>query len=117
MKIEELKEHLNKIILLREEIKGFEKTTGHMKYSLSYYVNHAYEQFKFVDHGERDRFFSPQYSVMNALQMLMDVDEKIINSAFSKHKAKLLSVLNNYIKEMQLGFLQHDLELKSSYMK
>ena len=115
MNIDELKNNLRKVISLRDEINNFKKGSRHTAYKLSDYINLTYEQIIAVDYGDRDRFYLPYSNATFQLQNLMQTDEKVINTKFSVHKIKLLSILNRYINNLQHGFLEHDLELNSTH--
>ena len=110
MNISELKQNLQQIIYLRDEIVESKKETR-FGYSLKEYL----EQFRYkliiVDHGERDKFWCPRHVATQKLDSLSDLSLDEFNSAYSKNKTKLLSIINRYIKEMKLGFIQHDLEI------
>lgn len=110
MNISELKQNLQQIIYLRDEIVESKKETR-FGYSLKEYL----EQFRYkliiVAHGERDKFWCPRHVATQKLDSLSDLSLDEFNSAYSKNKTKLLSIINRYIKEMKFGFIQHDLEI------
>ena len=56
MDIQELRENVQKVISLREEVKDLKKDNRRL-YSLKEYVGLFRDRLIFVDHGERDRFF------------------------------------------------------------
>jgi len=114
MDIAELKTTVQEIIALRNEIESFSKSEISFAKSLSDYINIVHNKLMWVDHGIKDRFYSPRFFISKSLSELMDIENKKINSAFSKHKSKLLSILNRYIKEMQKGFIDYEEEMLKS---
>jgi len=112
MNINELKKNLEKVISLRDEIKDLKKGKQRT-YSLREYVELFRDRLIYVDHGERDRFWWPMQVALTNIDEFTDIREEKFNSQFSANKTKLLSIINRYIKDLQHGFQQHDLESKS----
>lgn len=110
MNISELKQNLQQIIYLRDEIAESKKETR-FGYSLKEYLELFRDKLIFVDHGERDKFWCPKHEATQKLDSLSDISLNEFSSAYSKNKTKLLSIINRYIKDMKLGFIQHDLEI------
>lgn len=117
MNTDEIKNNLIKVISLRDEIKDFKKGSRQTAYKLSDYVDLCYDRIIAVDYGDRDRLYVPYSNASMKLQDFMQTDDKIINSQFSAHKTKLLSILNRYIKDLQLGLQEHDSELNSIHSR
>lgn len=113
MYVNELKENLRKVISLRDEIQDLKKGNKRT-YSLREYVELFRDRLIQVDHGERDRFWWPMHVALTKIDEFTDITEEKFNSQFSANKTKLLSTMNRYIKDLQLGFQQHDLESKSA---
>ncbi len=113
MDIQELRENVQKVISLREEVKNLKKSIRRT-YSLREYVDLFRDRLIFVDHGERDRFFWPMHIASTKLDELSDMRNDEFNSRFSTTKTKLLSIMNRYIKDLQRGFVEHDLEVNST---
>lgn len=112
MNIQELKENLQKVILLREEVSCLQK--HHRRtYSLREYTEQFRERLIFVDHGERDRFSWPVYIASKKLDELYENRDEF-EVRFSASKAKLLSAMGQYIKDIQRGIKEHEAEQKSS---
>ena len=111
MNINDLREHLNKTISLKEELKELKKTD---LYKLSDYLEMFHKSLVYTDFGERDKFWLPYYYASNSLKELHEFREEELNSKFSANKTKLLSIVNRHIKDLKHGFQQHDLELKST---
>lgn len=111
MDIADLKENLRQVISLRDNLVELKK--GHIRtYSLSEYLDLIQNRLIGTDHGERDKFYWPMHVANTKLDMLRGMDIDKFNSAFSTNKTKLLSIVNQYIKDLQLGFEQNDLEAK-----
>jgi hypothetical protein len=108
----DLKENLRQVISLRDEIVQLRKE-DRRTYSLREYVDLFQDRLRWTDHGESDRFWRPMHVAITKLDEISNIDVKKFNSAFTTHKAKLLSIVNRYIKDLQLGFEQQDLELMS----
>lgn len=116
MNINELKETLQAIISLRDEIEKLTKnTTVRHTYTLKDYVDLCHNKITWVDYGDRDKFYVPYHTASMRLSELRDIDDEKFNSAFKTHKTKLLSILNRYIKDLQHGFELHDLELRQAH--
>ncbi len=108
-----IKENLEKVISLRDEIKDLKKGKQRT-YSLREYVELFRDRLIYVDHGERDRFWWPMHVALTKIDEFIDIRrEEKFNSQFSANKTKLLSIINRYIKNLQYEFQQHDLASKS----
>lgn len=112
MEIADLKENLRHVISLRDEIVQLRKE-DRRTYSLREYVDLFQDRLSWTDYGDRDKFWVPKYNANAGLEKLRDIDSEKFNSAFATHKTKLLSIVNRYIKELQLGFEQYDLKENS----
>lgn len=110
-KITELKKTVLNTVELRNKLMEMTLPRKPYHHSFDYYITLAHNMIKEPDYGERDRFYLPYYSTSTDLSELMDIDEKKFVSAFKTIKAKVIAILNRYIKEMELGFVEHDLEL------
>jgi hypothetical protein len=106
MYIEDLKENLKLVNELRDELKVLKKE-ARRGYTLHEYIDLIQERL-WNDHGERDRFAEPKRLANFKLDELRDINKEQFNSAFSKNKTKLLSILNRYIKDLQIGFQESD---------
>ena len=115
MYVNDLKANIKQIISLRDEIKELKKN-NQRTYSLLEYVELFRNKLIHADHGERDRFWWPMHVALTKLDELSDIRPEKFNSQFSANKTKILSIANHYIKDLQRGFLQHDLELKSTHL-
>jgi len=111
MDITDLKENLKQVVSLRDNLIKLEK--GDMRtYSLNEYLDLFQNRLNGTDHGERDKFYWPMHVANTKLDILREMDIEKFNSAFSTNKSKMLSIVNQYIKDLQLGFEQNDLEAK-----
>lgn len=110
MDVNALRANLSRVIALRDEIEALQKPAGHFGYSLSDYVTQAYDRVINGYPGERDRFYVPHSVAVMKLQDMLDIEHDKLNSAFATNRTKLLSILNRYIKGLQRGFQEHDLE-------
>jgi hypothetical protein len=110
MNVNALKANLSRVIALRDEIEAFQKPSEPFSYSLSDYVSEAYDRVINGYPGERDRFFVPHSVAVMKLQDMLDIEHDKLNSAFATNRTKLISILNRYIKGLQRGFQEHDLE-------
>lgn len=108
--LQALRDHLRRVIELRDEIKELTKPTGHGGYQLSDYVDRARQRLIDAYHGERDRFYYPYAVALNRLDQLQEVETAKLNGLFSTHKIRLLAALNRYVKSLQAGFHQSDSE-------
>ena len=113
MDIQELRENVQKVISLREEVKDLKKDNRRL-YSLKEYVGLFRDRLIFVDHGERDRFFWPMHIAFTKLDELSYMTNDEFYSRFATTKTKLLSIMNRYIKDLQRGFVEYDLEVNSN---
>lgn len=109
MNIEELRENLKQIRLLRNEIAELKKERR-FGYSLSEYLNLLRNKISFIDHGEDDKFWNPMHIATSEMSRLIDIRENEFNSAFSKNKRKFLSIIDRYIKDLQHGIDFHNQE-------
>lgn len=91
------------------EVKDLKKSMGNSQ-SLKGYIELLYDRLIVVDHGERDRFYVPKHITSLKLNELFNMTNDQFNSRFSTTKTKVLSIMNRYIKDMQRGFEEHDLE-------
>lgn len=113
MKIQELKESVQKVITIRDQVRELKKTDRY-SYTLGEYLVQFRERLNFVDHGERDRFSSPAHFANVKLSELTSKAPDELELRFSASKAKLLSIMSEYIKDMNRGFVEHELEQKSN---
>jgi hypothetical protein len=109
--IEAIRRNLRAAIELRDEIKDLKPI---QRRRLSDYVSQAYDRVTAVYHGERDRFYVPHAHATMKLGDLQSLDANALSTQFSTHKTKLVSSLNQYIKGLQRGLQEHDLEEKST---
>lgn len=112
MDITDLKENLRQVISLRDEIVQLRKE-DRRTYSLREYVDLFQDRLSWTDHGEMDKFWRPMHVANTKLDEMRGIDVEKFNSAFATHKTKLLSIVNRYIKDLQLGFERYDLEAMS----
>lgn len=108
MNIQELKDNLQIVTSLREEVSRLQKQNRRF-YTLREYTEQFRERLIFVDHGERDRFSEPSRIANLKLDELY-VNRDEFEVRFSASKAKLLSIMSKYIKDMNRGFVEHELE-------
>lgn len=113
MDIQELKENVISVISLKEEVKDLKKD-NRRSYTLREYVGLFRDRLIFVDHGERDRFFWPMHIASTGLDELSNLTNDQFDTRFSTTKTKLLSIMNRYIKDLQRGIMEHDLEVNST---
>jgi hypothetical protein len=106
MDINELKEHLKKVLELRDELKDLPRN-GRC-YTLWEYIGLFREKLINVDHGEADLFAEPARMAGNRLDILADIGEEKFNAAFATNKAKLLAILQSYLKGLQSGLRKLD---------
>ena len=111
--LQALREHLRRVIELRAEIQELAAPVPRGGYQLSDYVDSVRQQLIGAYHGERDRFYYPYSVALNQLDQLQEIGPAKLNLFFSKHKTKLLVVLNRYVKSLQTGFRQSDSETRS----
>lgn len=110
--INELKNHLRRTITLKHELSELKRTD---RYKLSDYLDRFHQSLIHTDFGERDKFCLPYHYASNDLQNLFDLRPDKLNSQFSANKTKLLSIVNRHIKGLQDGFVEYDLELRSTH--
>jgi len=109
--VQALRNNLQSVMELRDKIKAL--TSVSCSYRLSDYVSQTRERITGTNHGQRDRFYTPQTDAQMQLQALLDEGNPKLNAQFSKHKTTLLSILNKYLKGMQRGFREHKAEIES----
>lgn len=107
MNTEALKENLKRVIELRDELKDLSKSSRR-GYALYEYIGLIRDRLIFVDHGEADLFAEPARIAGNRLAILADIGEDKFNTAFATNKAKLLAILQSYLKGLQSGLQQRD---------
>lgn len=111
MDIADLKDNLRQVVSLKDNL--FKLKKGDMRtYSLSEYLDLFQNRLIRIDHGERDKFYWPMHVANTKLDILREMDNEKFNSDFSTNKSKMLSIVNQYIKDLQIGFEQNDLEAK-----
>ena len=113
MNIQELKENAQRVTSLHGEVRGLQKH-NRGSYTLREYSEQFRHRLIFVDHGERDRFFWPKHVASTKLDELY-VNRDEFELRFSASKIKLLSIMKEYIKGLEQGFKEHDLEESSSH--
>ena len=111
MNLNDLREHLNQTEKLKSELKDLKKTD---RENLSDFLDRFHKRLVWTDFGERDKFWLPYYYASTDLKVLQDMTPEELNSRFSANKTKLLSILTQHIKGLQLGFREHEEELKST---
>lgn len=99
MRIEELRNNLRRLKELRDEI-IMSNSKSRFGCTLFEYFVRIRESIIYVDHGEGDLFFIPKHRASLKLDELMDINVKEFNSAYSKNKTKLLSIVNRYLKDI-----------------
>jgi hypothetical protein len=107
MVINELKEHLIRTKSLSHELREL-KNNDLVK--LSDYLERFHNSLIYTDFGERDKFWLPYWYASKDLEVLLRADSIKLNSQFTANKKKLLSIVNQHIKNLQLGFHEYDLE-------
>jgi len=108
MRIEEIRNNKRRLKELRDEILDSKKDSR-FGYTLFEYLERVRDSIIYVDHGEGDLFFVPKHRATMKLDDLMDIDVKAFNSAYSKNKTKLLSIVNRYINDLTNAIEIHDL--------
>lgn len=107
--VEAIRANLRVAIELQDEIKALKPFQRNL---LNEYISQVYKRVSAVYHGERDRFYVPQAHATMQLGNLQIIDASTISTQFSVHRTKLVSILNQYIRGLQLGLLQHDTEVE-----
>lgn len=107
MDINELKLHLDKTILLKNEIKELKKTD---RRSLSDYLYQFRHSLSSTDFGDRDKFWLPYNYASEGLKYFDDINTNELDVKFTANKTKLLSIVTRHIKDLQSGFREYDLE-------
>lgn len=112
MEIADLNENLKQVISLRDELKELKKGNRRI-YSLREYVDLFHDRLIWTDHGMSDSISLAEHDACSRLDILCDIEVEKFNSAFSVNKTKLLSIVNRYIKDLQLGLQLYDLKENS----
>ena len=99
MRIEELKNNVRRQKELRDEISE-SNNKSKLGYTLFECLERVRDSIIYIDHGESDLFFIPKHRASMKLDELLNTDVKSFNSAYSKNKKKLLSIVNRYIKDL-----------------
>jgi len=101
--VEELKENLKDVILIRDELQGIEKPEfPNMVCTLKIYGVRLLNKLREVDPDEP--FNKIRIRAIHRLEDQMDVPNHLLNSAFKTNRNKLVGVLNSYANGLQKEF-------------
>ena len=115
-KINDLKSCLSRVIDLRNTFEGENYQIGGKNLTeISDYASRFHNTIAFVDHGDRDIFYTPHSFAVKRAEVIMELDAAAIKKAPATNKKKLLVAMDRYIKDVQHGMERIEkFKLKSS---